>query len=349
MNTTRYVYNKTIYAITQENQKVNFFDLRNKLVIAKNNNLTKWELETPKDIRAGAVADVVNAYKTAFTNLKHKNIFNFNIKYKSKKSKSDVLIIPKSAIKTYGDEFVIYPRFIKESFKCNLRSFYFEDIIHDCKLIKQNKQYQLLIPVACKKVIKKTNKVISGDLGTRTFLTCYNNKNILEFNRDKKLLKKLTDKIDFMKSNRKRGYKINKVETRIKNIVTDLHWKTAVYLTDTYDTIFMGQLESQKCAQQSKNRKLNRDINMLSPYKFIEKLKYLCSCKHRNLVMVNEAYTSQTCPKCGCLTKTKEKIWTCNKCHISMDRDILGSRNILMKGMLSSGVRPCSFKVHGVY
>ena len=64
--------------------------------------------------------------------------------------------------------------------------------------------------------------------------------------------------------------------------------------------------------------------------------------------MVNEAYTSQTCPSCGELTKTKEKLWKCNICSLSIDRDFLGARNILMKGMLSSGVRPCSFKVLGV-
>lgn len=331
-----------------ENHVVNFFDLRNKLVIAKNNNLTDWELKTPKDVRAGAVADVVTAYKSAFTNLKRNNISNFSIRYKTKKSRSDVLTIPKSAIKAYGDEFVIYPSFIKESFKCHIRSFYFEYIEHDCKIVKQNGQFQLLIPVPCHKKIKKTNKVVAGDLGSRIFLTTYDSVNVFEFNRDKSILKKLTDKIDQMKSNRRRYSKISKVETRIKNIVSDLHWKTATYLTDNYDTIFMGKLESQKCVQKSKNHKLNRDMNILSHYKFMEKLGYLCNVKKRKLVMVNEAYTSQTCI-CGCLTKTKEKIWQCNDCRISVDRDILGARNILMKGMLSSGVRPCSFKVHDVY
>lgn len=347
MNTTRYVYNKTIDAIQKEKHVINFYDLRNKLVIAKNNNLTDWELKTPKDVRAGSVFDVVTAYKSALTNLKRNNISKFNIGYKTKKSNSDVLTIPSSAIKAYGDEFVIYSSFIKESFKCNLRSFYFEDIKHDCKIVKQNGQFQLLIPVPCNKRIKKTDKVIAGDLGSRTFLTTYDSVNVFEFNRDKKILKKLTDKIDSMKANRKRNSKISKIETRIKNILSDLHWKTATYLTDNYDTIFMGKLESQKCVQKSKNRKLNRDMNILRHYQFVEKLGYLCNAKHRNLVMVNEAYTSQTCI-CGNLTKTKEKIWHCHNCHISVDRDILGARNILMKGMLSSGVRPCSFKVHGV-
>ena len=312
MNTTRYVYNRTINAITKENQKVNFFDLRNKLVIAKNNNLADWELKTPKDVRAGAVKDVITSYKSAFTNLKQGNISDFKIGYKSKKSKSDVLTIPKTAIKIVDNGINIYPSYIKDIITYNVkRNKLPEKIEHDCKIVKQNKQYQLLIPIPCKKVIKETTNFISGDLGTRTFLTCYNNDNILEFHRDKQLIKKLTNKIDSMKSNRKKK-KIWKVESKIKNIISDLHWKTVVHLTDNYDTIFMGKLESQKCAQQSKNHKLNRDLNIFSHYKFLEKLRYLCNAKHRNLVMVNEAFTSQTCPKCSNLTKTINKLWTCN-------------------------------------
>lgn len=348
MNTTRYVYNKTVHAIQKEKQKVNFYDLRNKLVIAKNNNLPEWQLRTPKDVRAGSVADVVTAYKSAFTNLKCNNISKFNVGYKSKKSKSDVLTIPKSAIESDGDNFIIYPTYLKEPVYFHLRSFFYEKIEHDCKIVKQNRDYYILIPVSCKKNIKESNKVIAGDLGTRTFLTCYDSNNIIEFNRDKKILKQLTDKIDSMKANRRRGYKISKIETRVKNIVSDLHWRTAVYLTDNYDTILMGKLESQKCVQKSNNRKLNRSMNVLSHYKFLEKLRYLCATKHRNLKMINEAYTSQTCPSCGNLTKTKEKLWRCSTCSLSIDRDFLGARNILMKGVLSPGVRPCSFKVLSV-
>jgi putative transposase len=344
MNTTRYVYNKTVDLIQNQNQKINFYDLRNKLVTAKNNTLTDWELKTPKDVRAGAVKEVVDAYTTAFTNLRRNNISKFNIGFRSKKKHSDTLTIPKSSIKAYGSEFVIYPRFIKEPIKFNLRSFYWEDIHHDTKIVKQNSKFYILIPVPCIKKHKKTNNVIAGDLGNRTFLTTYDSVNVIEFNRNKELLKKLTNKIDSMKSARKRKHKISKVESKIKNIVSDLHWKTAVYLIDNYDTIFMGILESQKCVQKSKNRKLNRDMNILSHYKFLEKLRYLCNTKHRNLVMVNEAFTSQTCPNCGCLSKTTEKLWHCSTCYLSIDRDILGARNILMKGMLS-GVRPCSFKV----
>ena len=74
IGTSRYVYNRSLKA-TKEGEKMNFFELRNKYVTAKDNPLVKeWELETPKDIRAGAINDMVKAYKTAISNLKNNNI-----------------------------------------------------------------------------------------------------------------------------------------------------------------------------------------------------------------------------------------------------------------------------------
>jgi hypothetical protein len=42
-------------------------------VTIKNNPIVEeWQSETPKDIRAGAIRDVIKNYKTAFTLLKNK-------------------------------------------------------------------------------------------------------------------------------------------------------------------------------------------------------------------------------------------------------------------------------------
>jgi hypothetical protein len=84
MNTTRYVYNKTVQAI-RDGHKINKYGLRNKLVTALNNNLPEWELKTPKHIREGAVRDVISAYKTCFTQLRNGTISKFNVGFREKK------------------------------------------------------------------------------------------------------------------------------------------------------------------------------------------------------------------------------------------------------------------------
>lgn len=55
MGTRRYVYNRSLEAV-KKGGKINFYDLRNKFVTSKDNdNVKEWELNTPKDIRAGSL------------------------------------------------------------------------------------------------------------------------------------------------------------------------------------------------------------------------------------------------------------------------------------------------------
>jgi hypothetical protein len=75
MNTSRYVYNNCVKEL-ETNKEISPFGLRDKFVTAtakgvKNELVKEWELDTPKDVRAGAIRDLVKARKTAFTNLKN--------------------------------------------------------------------------------------------------------------------------------------------------------------------------------------------------------------------------------------------------------------------------------------
>jgi transposase len=72
-DTTRYVYNKGVHEI-KINGNQSFMSLRNKLVTSKGNDLNQWELDVPKDVRAGSLRDLDKARKTAFTNLEQVTI-----------------------------------------------------------------------------------------------------------------------------------------------------------------------------------------------------------------------------------------------------------------------------------
>ena len=112
--THRYVYNKTINEIKDNKTKINFQILRNKLVTYEtrdgiiNENIQKWEIKVPKEIRAHSVKDVVKGYKTGFSNLKNNNIKKFEMRYKSKKNKNDSIGIQKQSIKNIGSHYKIY-------------------------------------------------------------------------------------------------------------------------------------------------------------------------------------------------------------------------------------------------
>jgi hypothetical protein len=116
-STSRYVYNKVLNGIQtnvdiEASDKYNFYKLRDKYVTFKDNsiceeekcnkqcknNLHRWEENIPKDIRAGTIKDLITAYKTAYTNLKNKNIQKFKMQYRSKK-KNPHPSIPRLAAK----------------------------------------------------------------------------------------------------------------------------------------------------------------------------------------------------------------------------------------------------------
>jgi transposase len=47
--------------------------------------------------------------------------------------------------------------------------------------------------------------------------------------------------------------------------------------------------------------------------------------------VITEEYTSQKCLNCKKLTKTKDELFKCKSCNFTIDRDVLGSTNILLK------------------
>ena len=93
IGTCRYVYNQALNGIKNNSEPINFYSLRNKYVIAKNNELvTDWQKETPKDVRAGAMNDLYKAYNTCFSQLKTGLITNFNVGFRTKKKETSLEI-----------------------------------------------------------------------------------------------------------------------------------------------------------------------------------------------------------------------------------------------------------------
>lgn len=89
-------------------------------------------------------------------------------------------------------------------------------------------------------------------------------------------------------------------------------------------------------------KKLNKIINLSKEVKFVlnnlshNKFKTFLKSKAEEcgsaVYDVNESYTSQMCSKCGTLSeKYVNRIKECSKCKYKIDRDVNGSRNILLK------------------
>jgi putative transposase len=347
INVYRFVYNKALSDIRNNNAKIDCYELRNKHVTMKNNlSIKDFEKNVPKVIRQEAIRDLCKAYKTCFSQMKTSMIDSFNLNYKTKKKKNTSIGIEKEC-SIEDDCIKMFPTFFNENdiyFKVGKRQkkeLKCLEINHDCRIQYKNSEYFLLIPT--KEYIKndniQKNNIIALDPGTRTFFTGYDpDGNIIEIDKRDLLFNKLKKRIDLFTSLRaKKKIKkkcVMKRIKRLKNLVDDLHWKAITYLTDSYDNILLPEFESQKLAQKSENKYLNRDLTILSHYTFKQRLLYKSTIKKCKVYIVNEAYTSKTCSKCGNIKEIKnDKIYKCtNKsCKVLIGRDINAARNILLK------------------
>ena len=356
--TTRYFYNRTIDFInTSEDIKWTLPFLRKNVMKSdKNlNNNELWQKEIPYDTRQLAIKDVLSAYKGCFTLLKNKQIKKFDMKFKSKKQPTQIFHITKKAI---DHNLNLFKRRLNKSLRTRKRMTKWiqnniKTIKHDCILIREKPNRYYLHISDERKVIEKEdkNEIVSLDPGVRTFQTFYspngvygkmgNNKIDELYKFGKKLDNLISHKTKVINKKTKRNLndRCFKLRTKIKNTVSDMHWKTASYLCKNYNYILLPNFETQKMSKKidrNINHKSVRMMMTLSHYKFKEKLKYKSKCyKNCKVLDVSESWTSKTCGKCGNINNDLRgaKIYSCKICKIKIDRDVNGARNILLKNI----------------
>ena len=285
-------------------------------------------------------------YKSALSNLKNKNIKYFRIRYwKINKDSYNLAIEPSYFTKSslcYNILGKVNAYYNNELFDLNLIKTKYKS---ECKLIysKNTNKYELFVPEKIQlnnnDLIEK-KQFISLDPGIRTFVTGLSNNDCIKININNKKIETILKKIDNIKKykpNNKYTRKTISIKTRkIQNLVNELHWKSIDYLTKNYKTIIIGDMSVKKIVN-NKNSNISKMTKRLaytlSFFKFKERLKYKCILNNCNYLEVNERYTSKMCSNCSAYNETlgSNKIFNCDKCNITIDRDLNGSRNICFK------------------
>ena len=324
----------------------------------------------PFDTREHAIMDAISAYKSCITNKKFNTIAKFKLQFKSCHKSSQIFWITKAITPHYIRKdvnkkviktpigFNIFPQKLMNKAKLRFNkkdkiwlnnNFPNYQLNNESKIQRECGNYYLIINFKQKILdIKKPNIVASLDPGIRTFMTMFDEKgSIGKFGQNyKELLNKLYIKIDNIRSNRAK-YKFKKrkrynmrrkefkLHKKIKDIVSDLHNKSASYLVKNYNVILLPEFGTSKMVQNSNlHKSVKRDMLSLRFYNYKNKLNHLSAVYKTKLLIVNESYTSQTCTKCGSLNKIgSNKIYKCSKCSLKIDRDINGARNILIKSL----------------
>ena len=120
---------------------------------------------------------------------------------------------------------------------------------------------------------------------------------------------------------------------KIKNLIDNLHFKTIKYLTDNYKTIIIPIFESQEIVKINKSKTFRSTLLSLQHFTFRQRLLDKSKISKCDVIVCTEEYTSKTCGNCGNIKNNlgSKEIYNCDKCGISIDRDINGARNILIK------------------
>lgn len=207
-------------------------------------------------------------------------------------------------------------------------------------------------PVELKYDARVTNKVIALDPGIRTFMTCFDGSDFLEFgNGDFNKIAKLCSHLDKLKSKHDKSkghnfkrlrYKLRqameKIRTRIKNLRSECHKQVASYLAKNYDVIVLPTFETSEMVIKKKRKLKNKTARSMMNwafYQFSQTLEHLCNRYGSKLVRITEEYTSKTCTKCGHVHRKlgSSKNFKCPNCGYEIPRDFNGAVGIFLKAM----------------
>jgi putative transposase len=142
-------------------------------------------------------------------------------------------------------------------------------------------------------------------------------------------------------NNRKRAKaKLNKATQKVKNQREDIQYKAALDLVKKYDTIYLEDLSVKQMLEQEgkfgkKNKtKLNYSISDAGWSSFTKKIQDKAESAGREVIFVNPAYTSQTCPLCGHVARENRNgiHFQCVSCGHTDHADRVGAINIKSRG-----------------
>lgn len=128
---------------------------------------------------------------------------------------------------------------------------------------------------------------------------------------------------------------------RLENQVSDILHKQTAHLVSTLhhsgvQTVVIGDIRDIRDAIKY-GRKANQRLHGWSFGRFRQMVTYKAAQLGMRTVIVDEAYTSQTCPPCTNRYKPSGRSYRCKACGFVSDRDVVGSMNIRAKYLETFG------------
>ncbi len=356
---SRYVYNQTIAYLKELNTKANWKAIKGEILGA----LPEFCKSVPYQIKSIAIKDACKAVSNA--KKKYKEIGGISkMRFRSRKDSVQSCYIPKSAVSSKG---VYYTILGDLSFKESLSKSF-----GDCRLVFAYGDYYLTVPEeALRKIADNQGeaatapggslqvnggRIVALDPGVRTFQTFLSETSFGWLGKQANIkIQKLCFKLDALisrlskakcKQKKRMKFAASRLRGKIKNLVDELHKKTARFLVDNFDVILLPTFETSQMSLKAKRRIRSSSVRQmltLSHYKFKQFLKHKAFENSKLVIDVNEAYTSKTVSwtgeivtNLGGATIIKSKLT-----GRSMNRDLNGARGIFLRAVVDTPLKEC--------
>ena len=257
----------------------------------------------------------------------------------------------------------------KLSYDFKLRKYYFYVVFKKEKIMIPNRKHVAALDPGERIFNVYTSEEEYGKIGDNARIK------IIKIKRKIQKLQSILDKNKNKhgKTIKHKRYLINQIQMQYNNIkgyVNEIHKKGAKYLCENYEKIMIPEFKSKPMISNKKRKEeyarirqienreeakkalkeLNKKAHLSAEVKFV--LQNLSHYKFRNflvskakeygteLYVIDEHYTSQTCIKCGKISKEYDnlRMKTCPYCKYKINRDLGGSRNNLCKALVQMDI-----------
>ena len=220
----------------------------------------------------------------------------------------------------------------------------------DSRLTLHNGQYHLAVTMPAQRRVGETQaRVVALDPGIRSFLTWFSETDApatsppersAGFNDSAPTWTtcypgQRLERRRFAKRNRYRA--AARMRVRIGNLIDELHHQTAAWLVNQFDIILLPAFETSEMVLRGARKLRAKSVrSMLSyaHYRFQRFLAWKCWQRGKELLLVNEAYTSKTCSWSGEIIPNLGGARVVRGSDgLTMDRDKNGARGIFLRAL----------------
>ena len=305
-----------------------------------------WAFDCPQRIRLHAVIEAVNAAITA-RKVSRRTGKPHRLSFRSRKDTKQRFGFDKISLES---SHVFSKRNHRLEFAAS--ESVPEPSAEGTRIIRESGRFYLIVPVRvpCREIREPRQSVVALDLGIRTFLTYYSDETHGsigkgDFAQIVRLLLCLDDLLSrIAKASAKRRQRMKKAAARlrwrIRDLIDELHRKSAVFLATRFETILLPTFETSRMTSKASRRirsKTVRSMLTFAFYRFRQCLESVAERYGARVLLVDESYTSKTCSYCGHVQEIGgRKRFRCKNCQVDVDRDFNGARGIYLSCVAGS-------------